>query len=299
MEGIKGFDPDNYTVDDLISRLRCPLSRKIFSKPVVASDGKVYEEMELLNHIEDSNSLGLSDTYVHLVPLKSLISFLIEKYPDLKSEQFHMDKSEYRNKFAFNIPAIKNDIKARKFDCLLNFDKIYISKLGSDHYDIILKYAPANVLEHVLGHTPDINAPCWSNNWALMNHALRSYNASIITNILKYAPNIDVNTVCSGDDWSAAHQALYYVKNVNLDVIKLLMSKGMNLNCHNRNGDSPLYHGFEMQRYEVIEYILGTVSGIDGVGCERLISMIYSNGKLDEDQQEKLVSIILTKNTTL
>jgi hypothetical protein len=285
------------TLDDLLARLRCPLSGKLFGKPVVASDGRVYEETELVNYLEGTNELGLSTKYKEIVPIQTLVNYIVERYPELKSEQYRYDTSNSKRSFMRNVEKIKSDIAGNRFDALLQYDNFKISALSYVYYMHIIKHAKENVLSHVISRTIDINEPFSDNGseWSLLNKVLQS-DKSTVRMILKYAKNINVNSICTSDGWSVAHQAFYY--NLELDIIKLLISKGMKITTINRDGVSAAEACMECSKYDVINYILkDIISSVSSDMAGRMISCLYDNGNIMDDQREEFVGILLAKNT--
>lgn len=287
------------TIDDLLARLRCPLSGKLFGKPVVASNGCVYEETELINYLEGPNELGLSQSYKEIVPVQTLINYLIERYPELKDEQYKYtyDPSKFKRSCMRNIDKIKKDIENNRFDNLLQYDNFRISALSYMYYNHVLKHANENVLAHVISRTTDINEKIDDNNlyWSLLNRALKN-DSKTVRAIVKYAKNLNVNSVCDGDSWSAAHQSFYY--KIDLDTIKLLISKGMKLNVTNNDGITAVEMCMEHSKHDTISYILkDVITGISSDIAGRMISYLYDNNNLTDEQKEELVGMVLEKNT--
>ncbi|CAH6421106.1 Hypothetical protein KVN_LOCUS138 [uncultured virus] len=68
-----------YNIDKLIPLITCPLSKKIFYQPVIASDQIVYEKSELINHIQQYglispiNSKQIKEEFFDIIPLRNFI----------------------------------------------------------------------------------------------------------------------------------------------------------------------------------------------------------------------------------
>ena len=276
-----------YTIDDLILRLRCPLGGKLFLKPVLANNGKVYEEMELINHIYTNNELGLNSNYIDVLPIQSLVNFMVEKYPDLKNERFKFDESKFKNNFILNIKKIKMEIDNGNYDYLLNYDKIYMVNLEYKYYINILSYAPLNITKHVIQHTVDINENIINNglSWPLLNHCLKSKNKNIVKSLLDYNKDININSTCPGDGWTVGHQTFHY--GFDLDMIKRMIKLGMKLDIQNKDGYIPITYCCKKSTPDIIEYIFEMTSKIHPSITETLISGIYENKNLNSDQKEK------------
>lgn len=287
------------TLDDLIARLRCPLSGKLFAKPVIASNGCVYEENELVKYIEGPNDLGLSQTYKEIVPIQTLVNYIVQRYPELKPEQYKytFDPSKFKRSFIRNFDKIRNDIANNRFENLLQYDGYKVSVLTYEYYNHVLQNAKENILSHFISTTMDINEKLidGDSNRPLLNRAISS-NRSTVRAIVKYAKNLNVNSISESDGWSVAHQAFRY--NLDLDLIKTLISKGMKITMMNVDDVSAVEICMSYAKHDVISYILKEViSSVSSDMAGKMISGLYENGNISDDHKEEFVGLVLARNT--
>lgn len=286
----------NLTLEDLLLRLRCPLSNKIFLKPVIASDGKVYEEDELLYYIDTGNVNESLINYKEIRPIESLISFILEKYPEFKSEQYKPNQRNSKYIFRKDIEKIRDDISKKKFETLLKYTGIIIGIIPLNYYTYVLDHATEDIIIHVLNNTLNINFNFnfdYDNcKWALLNRCMKdNHNHALL--ILKHTTKLNVNTFCEEDGWYVGHQAFYY--GVNLEIIKLLISKGMKLNNKNKKGQSVFDACMLYSKYDVLEYMCSIISDWSEIDIENMINKICNNSKLEEHEMETIVNTLLDK----
>src|SRR3990170_382402 len=90
------------SLNDVLIKLKCPLSKKIFKYPVLASDSNVYEMIEIVKRIKDDNKSPitgevLKPNIILVKSLKSFINSLLEYFPQLKEHIYIYDKNNTYN----------------------------------------------------------------------------------------------------------------------------------------------------------------------------------------------------------
>ncbi len=281
------------TIEDLVKKLKCPLSGKIFKNPVLASDGKLYEEDELLFHFYNGNKLGLSPEYTRVTPISSLVTYLIRKYPDLAKGVYAPEKGKFAGNFLFNIKKIQTEVDKGNYDIILNFDKIYITKLGSNTVFKIISKCSMETLKHFSQNCEDINVPIFnSDEWPLLNYCMKNLKSDRIMIMIQNSPNINVNSICQDDKWTAGHQLFCYKHNT--DLINLMVKKGMDLTIKNGNGRTIVDSCFQYSDFQTIKVFLEKIkSFLTSELRMTLINSIYSNEKIKESEKEEIVCILL------
>ena len=79
-------DDIKYNIEKIIPLITCPLTKKIFYDPVIASDQNVYEKKVLLNYIEKNgykspmNGKIIFPEFFEIIPLKNFIEAFLKKH---------------------------------------------------------------------------------------------------------------------------------------------------------------------------------------------------------------------------
>ncbi len=282
-------------LNGLVSKLKCPISGKIFNSPVLANDGAVYEECELLEHIFEGNNKNFSLEYTKIGPISSLITYLLKKYPELDEEVYKEDKMKYKDSFIFILPRINIELKRGNYGILQEFKGIFLGALSSQTVFDIINNGTIDTVKHVAKQIQDINKLIYHNKWSLLNWCMKNSYSERIYILLEHSKDIDVNSVCLDDGWSACQQLFKYGHNLNL--VKKMVDMGMDLTLKNKKGGTPLYQCFSTSNIEIIEYIYDIAKEKNLMTkdtLEIIINGIYRNKHLPTDKKETLVNKVLS-----
>ena len=118
--------------------ITCPITKQIFSNPVIADDGNVYEKDAIIKWLELKNTspINRSNISYNLKPVKlltTIINNLIENNPELKPKQYISVEEFTKNK-----SKIYSLIKNNKFDDLLNYSYFDLIQLEYDTLNCII-----------------------------------------------------------------------------------------------------------------------------------------------------------------
>ncbi len=164
----------HYCID--ISYLYCPISHYIFSQPVIADDGFVYEKQLIKKWQETNNSspttrLYISNNFKDCILIKNLVNDIITKYPELKKEQYILTLDEqtlfesenfnnlkflddYENISLFGFNKIEKILNRGTDDFLMKLiDKLKLDEIIINNYtvgDYILTYARPHIIKYAI-----------------------------------------------------------------------------------------------------------------------------------------------------
>jgi len=208
----------------------CPLSKKIFLNPVVASDGNIYEKQEIkkwkiYNNKSPLNpEIILNDTFLIVRTIKNEITEMINKTPELRLQQYMILKKDYT--------LYKQEVI-----------RLLSSKLNGYH---ILKYNKFILNDFVI------------NMHSLIELAHTAYKKNYINlDIMQYIiiNSIDRDsTLTKGEGIRIIH---YFCLNKEIEIIKYLIeNKLVDYECEDLNKDRPIHYICKYCGPDMIKYMV-------------------------------------------
>lgn len=282
------------------SRYICPLTHKILWDPVVASDGIVYERLEIKKIIDSkkptpcpiSNQILQKQVYP-LNFLKEDISKFMEQYPEAKFDQY---KPYYKD----NMDTIKRAIRHNAYDSLklyLEYDVadmhkngilitilqecpeytlLYVlenminiefrTKNGWQLVHLICRYCSEYPIEHMLRMKQFNLEACTTKEGLRPIHILSQYSTPKIINDLFTKLSLDVEAETK-DGWKPIHFLCSYGS---LETIQIAINKGVAVDAYIRKfNNSDVKYG--------------------------VIDLLKFNTNLDQDEKEYITELIKLK----
>lgn len=249
----------------------CPVSLQIFSDPVSASDGHIYERA-LIEKVIKTTGISpmtrekLEKRVYPVLHMKNKIEKLLKKHPELGEDQYKVgtkvgtkkDFTQYREEcFSFIID--------HKFDQLLNYtnfdltcDSGYYFNRFEDNYfaNFYKKCKDEKILKYVIDNTPDLETKNCEGQRII--HLICGFSTP---NMVRYIIDKGVHLECEDDDgWRPIHYSCSFSTP---DSIRLLVDKGVNLDCQTgcRNGHYPIHMICQRSDPEMIRYFID--KGVD------------------------------------
>ena len=148
--------PDN--IKNILQSFICPITTQIVQTPIVASDGRIYEENAFKEFIENNNTSPITrepiTTVYHIShDIKNVIDTLETMYPEIKKFRYISD-----NTYLNNIDSIKRFISRNQYFSLLKYTNFYIrDMINKGFLDKIIKNKSANVLIHIIKNSNDLD----------------------------------------------------------------------------------------------------------------------------------------------
>ena len=254
----------NFDINKIINIITDPLSGKIFTYPVLADDGVVYEATEL--DIWKSNNGLMSPTTkkpllndaLLVIPLKSFIDDLVEKCPSLKNHRY--DNSSYLKSYSIHKVRISEIIANNNYNELKNYGNYSFVNMGSDILRSIFSNVPFDVVKHIVENSIDFNAvlnvSSMFNNehWKITNFAAKYADLNTLKYIIERGGEINCESSINGYDiLSPLHVAAIANK---VENIKYLINSGANLLIKTSKGYTPFSFICQYCNEEMIKYCI-------------------------------------------
>lgn len=203
--------PDN--IKNILQSFICPITTQIVQTPIVASDGRIYEENAFKEFIENNNKSPITrepiTTVYHIShDIKNVIDTLETMYPEIKKIRYISD-----NTYLNNVDSIKKFIDRNQYFSLLKYTNFYVrDMIHKGFIDKIIKNKSANVLIHIIKNSEDLDSEtgiaviCKSLEWPKnenfvlfylqnYNYALNYIDLGILFNTACEHPVVDYNLI--------------------------------------------------------------------------------------------------------
>lgn len=289
-------------IDDLVDKLRCPISGKLFLEPVVASDGKLYESDIVLDIYLNKNGVSpITDQEITSIStsvwqIKTLIRMLLENYDYLKDELYV--RSEV------NIPTIISyskqlfDIYKNSPNILSRFDKLYINDfdIAVGEFGILMNL-DKRILKLLLSKMPDLNEKLrGSASWYPLNKAISVNKHEIVMALIEAGADIN-KSLCESDGWTSTHQIMYY-PGYTTEIRKYFIDHCDDLFKKNTNGSSVMQFILSYRRKDLGEYALNKLDTITDEDKKDILKFLnkYDNNDTDIPKLKDMVNLLKTKN---
>lgn len=244
-------------IDQFVALLKCPLTDKIFSLPVVNDDGIVYEYSALLTTKTDVNK-----NFYIVKSLQLFILSFLENYPEYKKLQYDAENGDNPKDHLFYKDKIKTFISNHQWDEVKKYRNFSLALLSHTLINEILTNAPEDILLFIIDNVIDINHMMtgYHPGWNFFNYICRSVPNK--TNLIKHCikKGADVTHQCN-DGWYPVQQILHWSKDETLIkyIIKKHIKSGLTLFVKNSNNqtvfDYILYKGTK----NIIEYAINLI----------------------------------------
>lgn len=319
----------------MLKYMTCPLTKLIFSDPVIALDGNFYENVAIKTYLQKNNSSPITGNkmgsmLIEAHRMKEMVNDFLTQNPEYKNKVFLANKPFYLfvNEFKQNLMCGKYtelkdyssvvlntemnkistifemvcklcpvDIIKAVIDNSIDYDTYGFDKLKPLH--IACKYSTPDVVMHLVDKGVDINSGDLNGETPLGYRLM--YNSDDYKVLLeKFINNgANINNV-NNSGYTIGH----YLLNINdLDSLKMLIDKGFDLYKANNkiNNMNFLQYAFkECKNYEIISYLINFNNGnqFDTNNIFSSEQLIYQNRQLSKKEKQQLVFEYLTKLLT-
>ena len=189
-----------------------------------------------------------------------------------------------------NPKQVKDFVDTGNYDLLLSFTGFDLKSIG---FIRIIENAKNNIQKHVLDNCIDINTSLNDGmNWTIINHMCREANDEMLKYIIDIE-GVDLEHSC-GDGWRPIHQLCHYKKN-NSELVKHLISKGVDLFCKNDNGNTPLEFFCKNNDSSVIIFAVNRVQNIAKELVDKMCDRLEEREYFSNNQKEELKQLINSK----
>lgn len=224
---------------DVVELFVCPLSKQLMREPIwLVADEKFYESDEL-DYWFDQNGFkspktneNISCKTIKFVKINSLLSDLIEKFPDLEKVRY-VKTREIIKQFQTYKNEVFEIIEKSDWNSLTKYKNYSLVNLGFNKIRSIILSKKVDVIKYVIDNCVDLDSPITISSilfrkttWKLINLVAHSSDsAELITHLVSLGA--DVDNQCDNDLFTPLHQSIH---NQNWNVVKCLVDNGANLN---------------------------------------------------------------------
>jgi len=238
--------------ETILKYLTCSSTNLIFSDPVIAEDGFVYEAMAIRDWLVKNNTSPITgdtmgNTLIKAKTIKKMTDDFLGENPEYITDQFLFKKPFYLFEKEF-LDALKNKTygKIPEFTTfLLNYD------MGKETLiEYLTKNCPNEVIIHVIKNSIDYDIKDKRGNKPL--HILCKYSNS---EIIKYFLQKDIDL--ESEDHLGNRAINYLIINqVDNELIRLVLDMNIDINFENKVGLRPVNYAVTYGNIELIKLLI-------------------------------------------
>jgi len=226
----------------ILQYLTCPITKLIFSDPVMAEDGYIYENLAIKHYLTRNNTSPvtgekISSYLTKAVQLKMMIGEFIGRHPECKADQFYSKKPFY----LFSKDFFQN-IQDKQFDNLKCYTMIMLNSEYNKEtlFEIVCKNCPDDIIKCILDNSIDYDI--YDRRKLKPLHIACKYaSKEVIVYLAK--KGVDLNCDDLHNETPLGYLILYNKKNVIPEFIKCKNdSNNVNVNVINKSGYSPVHY---------------------------------------------------------
>ena len=282
---------------ELIKVISCPITKRIFHTPALASDNNVYEAEILFNLIEKELPSPISGKLLEediKVPinLKSFIDLVVSKNNNL--EKFRYESSfDIKKVYKFSKSQILTIFMERSnYENLLNYNKFKISDIDKNSFLDFLRFGQSNIIIHFIDNCSDLDYKYEESSWNILNYICKYCNSRVVKHVINTYPNFDYNNE-SSSGWRPIHQIAAYH---DYESVMLLLDKSVDLFAKTSECISGLEYIVTNQNKECIMKTIGIVDYLkNGVTLPILMIRLDDNEHISESDRDELKCFFVSK----
>jgi ankyrin repeat protein len=238
--------------DEKIELLKCPLSKKIFKNPIIIKN-KIYEKNEFFimihNKYQSNYNSGCVDDAIDYY-FKHIYN-----YPDIYSNNIDLSDKDNINNY-HNIDYFKQDMFSSFYN---NMEKKRFQNLKNKNFDEN-KFNIFDLLQKLIEEYTNLNL--------LPKEEIYNFNFPLVSYIYNIMSDPEDNNNLIKDIISSngINKIFNYEKNEylihlickysNLEVLKYVIDKNIDLNVKNIDGNKPIHYICKYARFEMLKYIV-------------------------------------------
>ncbi|MCJ7637421.1 MAG: hypothetical protein MUO21_08030, partial [Nitrososphaeraceae archaeon] len=185
-------------IKDILENFVCPITLHIVRNPVIASDGKIYEESAFIELLTKDNKSpitreNLNKKYYSSHDIKSTIDHLENLYPEIKSLRYIEDMT-----YVNNISKIQRFVKQDNMKKIMDYtDFVIKDMIRKNILDKVIEKSAFDVLDHIIEYSLDLDKDLLI---FIICSSMKSKNSTnfAIDYLQKYAPLFDNDNIVMG-----------------------------------------------------------------------------------------------------
>jgi len=258
--------------NSLKNTITCPITLQIFYRPVIASDGMIYE-YDAIKNIKNSpiTNKPLEEKFYEAFAIKSLVDEYLAEYPDERENQ-HTPSLLYDE----NIVDILEIIKTKTYEKLQiykDFNFIHMGKyvIGNSHFKdnwtngkntiliILLRECSIDIMKYIIDNINDLEAIDINGN-RMIHWVCRYGNPSILEYLL--GKNVEIDPI--GKDRNVPSINCFEIFGGDTSsMIKLLIDKGANLTIRNNDNHTCIHYICQYMKLDLFLYAINFIQDMD------------------------------------
>ena len=261
----------------------CPLTKKLYYSPVLCSDGFFYEKKAIKQRFADKQytSPNTGEPISQKFRIVPHFNYMLHLFYRDHPEEL-CNRYDPHETHSDNKVIVSQIIKKRKFNKLVKYKKFDLQELFKNNLLIrLLKHAEEDIIQYVIDNIIDLEM---SNehykNWYLIHYVTRYCGPHIIKLLISKGINMEVQNEFG---WKPIHFMCRYGfadNDESINLIKHVINTGIDMECETNDNWRPVHFVCAYGNRELIEYLLTKNVRFDTKITQRTEEISCDKGKI-------------------
>lgn len=237
----------------------CPLTKQLYYNPVLCSDGFFYEKKAIKQRFADEEytSPNTGEPISQEFSVSAHFNYMLHLFYRDHPEEL-CNRYDPHETHLDNKVIVSQIIKKRKFNKLVKYKKFDLRELFKNKLLVrLLKNADDDIMEYVIDNIIDLEISNEHHkNWHLIHYVTRYCGPRIIKLLISKGVNMEAQTTFG---WKPIHFMCRYNSVDNdesIDLIKYVINMGIDLECETNDKWRPVHFVCAYGNRDLIEYLL-------------------------------------------
>ena len=236
----------------------CPITRQLINEVAITSDGFFYEKSAIEQWLKSNNTSPQTGLIIKKVAYPFLV--LQKQLDEFYINNPLMIKKRFLKPTSHreNLPKINRIIDNSDYDLLLNYTEFDWILFG-ESIDKLMENVTNDIMIHIINNTLDLACDTDTNKWKPIHYMCQYQSIDVIKLLIDKGVDLECET---HDKWRPIHLVCRYRS---IDAIKLLVDNEVDLECETDAKSKPIHLACTNQSIDAIKLLVDT--GVD-LECE-------------------------------
>lgn len=285
-------------MSEFIKLISCPITKQIFSTPVMASDSIVYEAEAAIQLIESKevspiSGKRLDKNIIVVLNIKSLVDLFLKSSESLRERQYKCSTNITKLYHFSKAEILTIFMERTNYIGLLKYDNFKMDDIENYCFSDFLKFAPYDVIVHFINHCDNLHYRFSDSpgTWNVVNYIFRCGTQEVVKYVLKTYPDLDYENEAS-EGWRPIHQV---ASSYDGESVRLILDNGADPLTRTSDNITGFEYIISGQDAETINYAIDRINSIGNLDVSILLIRLDDNDNLTEDENNLIKDLLVSK----
>lgn len=285
------FRSTSYCPTSLRDSYLCTLTKKLYYNPVLCNDGFFYEKKAIKERFnnEEYTSPNTGNPISGKIRIVPHFNYMLHLFYRDHPEEL-VNRYDPHERHCDNIDVVADIIGKKKHHKLLKYKEFDLYEFfKTNSLKKLLTQADENIIGYVIDNIIDLEVPnAAHHNWRLIHYVIRYCNPSIIKLLISKGVNMESHTRAG---WKPIHFLCRYADIYNpesINLIKSIIDSGIDLESETNDKWRPVHFICAYCNKDLIEFMLTKNVRFDARISHKKVENVCNNTKISK-QNNKII----------